>query len=263
MAHLTLAGAMSVCDHTVSWLARFHAWSVHSHKQQRQQKGAAMKLWFSSLSKGWWLAPEASADVSHSSSSSETKLFSVKQKQQWAFEIKSGVVNHPPQLRFCFLMPKLKRNNPPTRNILFVESTWYNFLLSISLLYFCSLRPVLFQTREQIPLNWQVPCLQRKLNLWSSITYTCVHTHTHRCTHATMKCQWIKLFTFCSYLLHVRQNYWSFFECFLYTRKVFTKPFLWDIGSFWQCRFRSVKWLAMCVFISRLLQRSAPLPYAD
>lgn len=42
------------------------------------------------------------------------KVFSVKEKQQWEFEIKSGVVNLPPRLRLVFLIPKIKKNKPPT-----------------------------------------------------------------------------------------------------------------------------------------------------
>lgn len=109
-------GRHLVCDCTLMWWERSHTWSVTffapliwsftskvtSNKKHRKER--PWKSLFSSLTRGLWLGPEASADLTYFSLYYQTKVGSGKEKQEWAFEIKSGVVSLPPQLRFFLLM---------------------------------------------------------------------------------------------------------------------------------------------------------------
>lgn len=99
---------------------------------------------------------------------------------------------------------------------------------------------------EPNPLNWQVPCLQRKLNLCSSFTHT--QTDVQQWNLSELNCNLsLSLVFFFS---------WA-------SQWIFVRTPIYLFIYFWQSRFRSAKWPAMCVLISRFLQRSAPLLHTD
>lgn len=222
-AHLTMAGTFGVItlcsDERDSALDHLHCGAfdlivhIHDDKQQRPQKGATMKvpalfsdkglmirawsqhgcriLFFFYLDKGVRCKRQAAVSVWNQVWCGQISLYS------------SG---------FFFSVPKIKKNQPPTWNNLFV-----GYVLVAPLFLFL---PDLFffffpKARQPNPLNWQIPCLQRKLNLWSSVTHT--NNHTHRCTHAAKKCHFLSLFfAFSSHLctLDRIKCLWSYFSVF-------------------------------------------------
>lgn len=251
MAHLTLAGAMNLitlwADYQDSTLDKSTVTSNKDYKMEQPWN-------YDSLL--WQRVDDANVDVSHSSSSSDTKVFSVKEKQQWVSGIKSGVVNHPPRAQVLFLWPRMQKRITLLPEISFLLKVHGMIFLS-RFLSSISVPSDLFYFKQESRSLWTDRFSAYKGSLTSEASS---HAHMQQWNVS----EWDRLhFVLIFYTLDRITGLWSFFEYFLYLRNVFTKCFLWDIGSFWQCVFCSSKWLAVCVFISRFLKRSAPLPYAD